>query len=544
MSSSSENSLPAQHSNGHVGRVALERMPHGAPVHRRLDHPTLTATMPPIEVPMSMYAENRQKLCARLLEKLSNAREKKLLVLMEGGKEEYRYDSDAEKIFRQESWFAYLFGVKEPGFYGSIDVNTGYTTLYMPRLPAEYAVWMGRIQPPSHFQAMYEVDRVLFVDELAATLLGPERPDTLLLNRGLNTDSGSTAKPASVEGVTTPLKEGNGAHAGKPLPCDYDSLYDELVECRVHKSAAELRVLQYVNDISSDAHLAVMQQVKPGMTEYQLESLFLHHGYYYGGCRHVAYTSICGCGPNAATLHYGHAGAPNDRLIRDGDMLLLDMGAEFRCYASDITCSFPASGTFSPDQKMIFQVVQAMQFAVMDALRPGVAWPDMHDLAYRVGCEMLLKGGLLKGSVEALMEANIMPFFMPHGLGHFMGLDVHDCGGYPPALGLKKSEKRGYKNLRTGRVMEEGMVITVEPGVYFIDSLLDELVADVRLRELVDLEVLETRFRGFGGVRLEDDVVIVEGGIRNLTRAARTVEEVEAVMAGKIKCKEELPNRW
>lgn len=110
----------------------------------------------------------------------------------------------------------------------------------------------------------------------------------------------------------------------------------------------------------------------------QLESLFLHHCYYYGACRNVSYTSICGCGPNSATLHYGHAGAPNDRKIGEGDMLLLDMGAEYKCYGSDITCSFPASGRFTPDQRMVFEAVQAMQFAVMDALKPGVSWVQMH----------------------------------------------------------------------------------------------------------------------------------------------------------------------
>jgi Xaa-Pro aminopeptidase len=121
-----------------------------------------------------------------------------------------------------------------------------------------------------------------------------------------------------------------------------------------------------------------MRGVRPGMFEYQLESLFLHHGYFRGGCRHSAYISICGCGPNSAVLHYGHAAAPNDRRIGAGDMLLLDMGAEYHCYASDITCSFPASGRFTPDQRVVFEAVQAMQFAVMDALRPGVAWKDMH----------------------------------------------------------------------------------------------------------------------------------------------------------------------
>ncbi|CAM9749895.1 unnamed protein product [Sphacelaria rigidula] len=114
-----------------------------------------------------------------------------------------------------------------------------------------------------------------------------------------------------------------------------------------------------------------MRRTKPGMREYQLESMFRHWVYYNGGCRHTAYTSICGCGPNSGVLHYGHAGAPNDRTIGEDDMLLLDMGGEYHCYASDITCSFPANGKFSDDQKMVFEAVRDMAFAVMDGMKPG-----------------------------------------------------------------------------------------------------------------------------------------------------------------------------
>lgn len=152
-----------------------------------------------------------------------------------------------------------------------------------------------------------------------------------------------------------------------------------------------------------------------------------------------------------------------------------------------------------------------------------------------------MAGGLLKGSVDAMMAANLMAFFMPHGLGHFMGLDVHDVGGY--AGGLQRDTRRGYKSLRTLRIMAPGMVVTVEPGIYFIGVLLDELLADPALRTFVDEGVL-ARFRGFGGVRLEDDVVITEEGILNLTNCPRTVEDVEAVMAGRITDRRQLSKKY
>eukprot|EP00611_Tribonema_gayanum_P004400 TRINITY_DN1357_c0_g1_i3.p1 TRINITY_DN1357_c0_g1~~TRINITY_DN1357_c0_g1_i3.p1 ORF type:complete len:280 (+),score=75.44 TRINITY_DN1357_c0_g1_i3:687-1526(+) len=271
--------------------------------------------------------------------------------------------------------------------------------------------------------------------------------------------------------------------------------------------------------------------------EYQLESLFLHWSYYYGACRHTSYTSICGCGPNSGVLHYGHAGAPNDRRIGPNDMLLLDMGAEYHCYASDITCSFPASGKFTPEQKVVFEAVADMQVAVMAAMKPGVPWKDMHDLSYRVGCERLKAAGVLTGYVDAMMSANVGAVFMPHGLGHLMGLDTHDCGGYPP--GVERDPRPGYKSLRCGRPLEAGMVITVEPGIYFINHLLDQALADPALSCFLVADAVE-RYRGIGGVRLEDDVLVTDNGIRNLTNCPRTVEDVEGVMSGTITSRSQL----
>lgn len=163
------------------------------------------------------------------------------------------------------------------------------------------------------------------------------------------------------------------------------------------------------------------------------------------------------------------------------------------------------------------------------------------ELAYRTGLERLVAGGLLRGPVDAMMAANVMAFFMPHGLGHFMGLDVHDVGGYEG--GLERDARKGYKSLRTVRVMAPGMVVTVEPGIYFIDVLLDELLADPALRAFVDEGAL-ARFQGFGGVRLEDDVVITEGGVLNLTNCPRTVADVEAVMAGRITDRRQLFKKY
>lgn len=165
--------------------------------------------------------------------------------------------------------------------------------------------------------------------------------------------------------------------------------------------------MRYICRVSSDAHIAVMKQCRPGMMEYQLESIFLHEIYSKAGGRHVGYTCICGSGEHGAILHYGHAGAPNGKLINDGDLMLLDMGGEYHCYGADITCSYPANGRFTEKQKVIYNTVLATTRAVESAVKPGVAWMDMHALAYRTTLQEFTRHGLLKGDVDAMLDADL-----------------------------------------------------------------------------------------------------------------------------------------
>uniref|UniRef100_A0AAA9T368 Peptidase D n=1 Tax=Bos taurus TaxID=9913 RepID=A0AAA9T368_BOVIN len=352
-----------------------------------------------------------------------------------------------------------------------------------------------------------------------ASVLTSRSPSVLLTLRGVNTDSGSICREASFEGISK-------------FNVNNTILHPEIVECRVFKTDMELEVLRYTNKISSEAHREVMKAVKVGMKEYEMESLFEHYCYSRGGMRHSSYTCICGSGENSAVLHYGHAGAPNDKTIQDGDMCVFDMGGEYYCFASDITCSFPANGKFTPDQKAIYEAVLRSCRAVMSAMKPGVWWPDMHRLADRIHLEELTRIGLLTGSVDAMVQVHLGAVFMPHGLGHLLGLDVHDVGGYPE--GVDRIDEPGLQRLRTARHLEPRMVLTVEPGIYFIDHLLDEALADPARSCFFNREVLQ-RFRAFGGVRIEEDVVVTDTGMELLTCVPRTVEEVEACMAGQDK---------
>ena len=210
-------------------------------------------------------------------------------------------------------------------------------------------------------------------------------------------------------------------------------------------------------------------------------------------------------------------------------MCLFDMGCEYYCYSSDITCSFPANGKFTSDQKIIYEAVLKASRAVMSQVKPGVSWVDMHLLAERVQLEELKKHNLLQGDINEMMKHNLGAIFMPGGLGHFMGCDVHDVGGYLESCPPRRTEP-GLKSLRTTRVLEAGMVLTIEPGIYFIESQLDKALNDPKLSTFLVKENIE-RFRNFGGVRIEDDIAITKNGMELLTDVPRTVNEIESLMA-------------
>jgi Xaa-Pro dipeptidase len=460
---------------------------------------------------MSLHAQNR----TRLLQRFHNLDvPKNAVILLQGGKSRTQYDTDREILFRQESFFQWAFGVKEPDCFGLLDITRDKSVLFIPRLPREYAVWMGEIKSPQTFQQLYEVDEVRYVDQIQH-YLQEINCSVIFVLKGQNTDSGKCSKPATFKGI-------------EQWRVDTETLFPEIVELRVFKTPEELNLLRYVNKISSDAHKTVMRAARPGMMEYELESIFLHEVYSKGGCRHVSYTCICCSGPNGAILHYGHAGAPNDRQLKDGDMCLFDMGAEYHCYSSDITCSWPANGKFTRDQRDIYETVLAAHNAVIREMKPGVKWPDMHRLAERTILEEMQKRGFLKGSVEEMTKVHLGAYFMPHGLGHFFGLDVHDVGGYPK--GVERIDEPGIRKLRTTRTLQENMCITVEPGVYFVKDLLAELYNNAELRKFIVQEKLDN-FWTFGGVRIESDVIVTATGAENITKVPRTVDEIEEWMS-------------
>jgi Xaa-Pro dipeptidase len=462
------------------------------------------------KVPIELHLINRKRLVTELQ---NNSIATGSLVILQGGESETLYSSDKEIIFRQESYFHWLFGVKEADCFGAVEVDTANSILFIPRLPESYVVWMGKIQPTSHFKDLYGIDEVYYTDELEQVLLSKKSSNLLTLN-GLNTDSKLTTQEAVFDGISK-------------FNINNTLLFPIITELRVFKTKMELDVIRYTNKISSAAHKEVMKHIRPGMKEYQLESLFNHYVYARGGCRHTSYPCIAASGNNCATLHYGHPGAPNDKTIDDGDMCLFDMGGEYYCYTSDITCSYPVNGKFTEKQRLIYEAVLKSSRAVIAACKPGVSWVDMHLLADKIHLEELKKIGILQGDVSEMMNVRLGALFMPHGLGHFMGLDVHDVGGYLP--GQQRRTEPGLKSLRTVRELEENIVITVEPGIYFTEECIRKSLNDPTQARFIVESVVE-QYYGFGGVRIEDDIVITATGCENLTDVPRTVDDVERHM--------------
>lgn len=559
------------------------------------------------QVPLELFRENRRKLAERLRKRLCGEPPKKdrtdpvdnsesttsYIVVLRGGPSPTRFDTDHEPIFRQESYFWWLTGVKEPDCAlvmvveedgdgsdspkaeNNHESNCKYA-LFVPRLPASYATIMGKIRSLDEWKELYGVtDGVYFADTLEdfvqGQLQGRCHASKVLLMCGPNSDSGAMYDELApsfsrISQPSAPEKEAKGedhtldaAAAAVAAVIDKSILFPILADCRVFKSSHELALMEHVTMITSFAHSYVMRNVKPGMAEYQCESLFKHYAYYNYGSRLVSYTSICGCGPNSAILHYGHTGEPNARRIDEDDHCLFDMGAEYQCYASDVTCSFPANGRFTDKYKAVYESVLNAQRAVYALMEPGVSWVECHIAAelqivkglYAIGIVQFPPNGgeaEEESSVDVQLERLVREHrlgavFMPHGLGHLIGIDTHDVGGYLEGLPLR-SPKPGLRSLRTARILEETMVLTVEPGCYFIDHLLDEALEEGSyLAPFLNKELIDAEYRGYGGVRLEDVVTVTaktpcstnERGyscVRNFTLCPRTVNEVEAVMNG------------
>lgn len=401
---------------------------------------------------------------------------------------------DADYKFRADSSFFYLTGFAEPEAVAIIEtfesIDEGYTySLFCRERDREMEIWHGYRAGVDGAVEDYDADEAYAID-----LLDEEIIEKLLNKQKLFYRMGQQADFDAR--VAKWIAEANGeSRKGTSAPAQIIQLDRILDEMRLHKSTQEIELMQTASTISAQAHTRAMQAVKPGMMEYALEAE-LNYIFGQNGCV-PSYNSIVGGGENGCILHY----VENDKVLKDGDLVLIDAACEYQLYASDITRTFPVNGKFSPEQKALYNVILKAQLAAIDAVRIGNSYKEPHRIAVRILVQGLLDLGLMQGDIEQIIESESFHQFYMHGTGHWLGMDVHDVGSYKI-----EGEWRAY---------EEGMAVTVEPGLYIAP----------------DDETVDAKWRGIG-IRIEDDVVVTKNGPRVLTAAVvKTVEEIEALMA-------------
>lgn len=404
---------------------------------------------------------------------------------------------DTEYKFRQDSDFWYLTGFPEPDAIAVIDPGNKkapYTLYVRPRDP-EMETWFGRRAGVEGTVRKFGADRAFpiarFTADLPKILNGR---DILYYRFAVDGPLDHLILNYLKEQRVRRLKSAYPPHTIiDPTPI--------IGEMRLHKSPEEIELMQKAADIAAEAHILAMKKVRPGMNESQVEALIEAH-MRDRGASGVAYNSIVGSGPNATILHY----VENNAVLRDGDLLLIDAGAEYQVYASDITRTFPVNGRFSPAQREIYDVVLDVQLKCIEYTRPGNTVKGRQEYSIELLTEGMVKLGLLKGKTSDLIKKKAYMKYYMHGVGHYLGLDVHDAGRYFVDQHAKIS-----------RPFAPGMVLTVEPGIYVPP----------------DDKTAPAKYRGIG-IRIEDDVVVTESGNRILTsKVPKHPEEIESLMNGR-----------
>ena len=407
---------------------------------------------------------------------------------------------DTNYRYRQNSDFFYLTGFEEPDAIAVIAPSEAkkFTLFVRPRDP-ERAIWDGYRAGVEGAKSDYSADEAFPIADFDARL--PEildGPASLYYAFG---HANSELDEKIIRQLTL-MRETNRRPLEPPQTIvDPTSILHEM---RVFKSEAEVAIMQRAADIAAAAHVEAMKTVRAGMKEYEVEAM-LEASFRRQGAAGSSYTSIVGSGVNATTLHY----ITNQDTLRDGDLLLVDAGAEYLGYASDITRTFPINGKFTQAQRDIYDLVLQTQMSCIDMVRPGVRLEDLKTHSVEMLTEGMVKLGLLKGDPAKLIdEKKYMQFYM-HNLGHFLGIDVHDAGRY-------------YFNGES-RPAEPGMVMTIEPGLYISPDTKN-------IPEGFNPDV-PAKYLGIG-VRIEDDVLVTEKGARVLTdKVPKDAGEIETLMA-------------
>ena len=451
--------------------------------------PADLAVGPAPQLPFSVHARRRRELARQLGDGHA------LVVATHTPKQ---FANDVDYPYRPHSDFWYLTGFDEPRAVLVLHGGSGATDLFVQPRRKEAEIWTGRRLGVERAPGALGIDRAHSSEELASRLpavLGRSKVHAIVdhdpaVRRRLARAAGSRLLP-----VPVPVKVGGPDSAilkkGVKRPARHGRTM--LHDMRLIKEPEELRMLRKACDLGVAAHRQAAALIRPGAREFQVEAAFAHHARHHGSTG-VGYPSICGCGPNAAVLHY----VRNQGTLRAGQAFLIDAGCEWGYYTSDITRTYPVGG-FTRLQSDLYDLVHSAHHAALREVRPGKPFRAPHQKAVDVLTAGLIDFGLLAGPFEAAVKKQTYRSYFMHGTSHFLGLDVHDAGGYTEADG-------------SPRMMREGMVLTVEPGLYFNPDFAPEC----------------PRHAAGIGIRIEDDVAVTEGGRAVLTRSLPTEQAAVA----------------
>ena len=441
------------------------------------------------------YIKRREQLC-RLI---NNG-----IVLLFGNNESpCNYPANAYAPFRQDSSFLYYFGLQEIGLIGVIDTETNEEWLLGNDVDVEDIVWYGSVptmvslsesvgvRNSAPLEKIHDIVKDATEKKRKIHFLPPYRHDNQIL-----------------------LMDLLGIHPSKQREAASLELINAVVEMRSRKSDDEIAELERASVIGYEMHTKAMRMTRPGRTEKFIA----------GHIDSVAYS--LGAKQSFATIYTQHGeimhGSPSMNVLEDGRLVLCDCGAEtINNYCSDHTRTLPVNGKFTTRQKEIYDIVAECHDYVLDVAKPGVKYFDVHLAVCRHMTERLKELGLMKGDVDEAVMQGAHAMFLPHGLGHMMGLDVHDMEGLGQIhVGFDEEtrprlDQFGTNCLRMGRRLQEGFVVTDEPGIYFIPALIDSWKASGHCKDFINYEMLET-YKDFGGIRIEDDLLITSDGCRFL----------------------------
>ncbi len=400
---------------------------------------------------------------------------------------------DIDHPFRPDSDFVYLTGFEEPEAVAVLipGREQGQFIIFCRERNPKMETWDGYRAGLEGAQKIYGADDAFPFNDIDEILPGlMEGREKVYYAMGCNPNFDQ-----QVFGWLSQLKKQQ--RAGVHAPGEIIALDHLLHEMRLYKSAVEIKSMRRAAEISAEAHKRAMQFTRPGVKEYQVEAEIIHT-FMQNDARSAAYPSIVGGGSNSCILHY----IENNETLKNGELLLIDAGAEYEYYAADITRTFPVNGRFSRAQRKLYQVVLDAQYAAIEQAKPGNHWNQPHEAAVKVITEGLVELGLLKGRLSTLIKNGAYKRFYMHRTGHWLGMDVHDVGE--------------YKEGDVWRTLEPGMVLTIEPGLYIPAG-----------SKKVDKKWWNI------GIRIEDDVLITKDGNEVLSAGiVKEAAEIEALMAG------------